>query len=166
MLGDESMSAESHITKVSFIGKEKRWAIQYAGNPTHAWSLTLRIIKKIEGKPQDPLSMSDAVQLAFQEEVEWKINAEILSPFGIKSDEFVEQGLRYFGEDVFRELASKVSKAQLKTALLAEGFPTLLCSSATEHFGLSCAWQEARQLPALQCHPPCSRDMCRPAGMQ
>ncbi len=118
-LGTEKMSYEPGKSKVAFLGKGRaKWAIMWAGVATYAWSITHRISKQVGEKILSLGEMSDIAQTAFQDELEDKINAAILSRFGLTRKEFTKEGSQYLTENISDQLSARISEAKLDTAIL------------------------------------------------
>jgi ATP-dependent protease HslVU (ClpYQ) peptidase subunit len=118
MLGNDIMSAEPTTTKVSFIGKQKRWAVMFAGDPTHAWSVTQRVINKLKNTNETFPAMCEAWKASFVEELEQKINDELLSPYGMNRKEFIQGGKAAFGEEIFGKMLYQIADTGLETEFL------------------------------------------------
>lgn len=118
MLSSSSMSAEPVLVKTSFIGTKIRWAVMFAGDPTHAYSIIQRAINSAAGQTETFAVMEAAFKTAFKAELEQKINDELLSPMGITREQFQQTGKEAFGREIFGKMLYQIGNAKLETDLL------------------------------------------------
>lgn len=118
MMSTMSMSAEPEVTKTSFIGTKIRWAVMFAGDPTHAYSIISRVINSTADQTETFAVMEAAFKTAFKVELGQKINDELLSPMGITREQFQRDGKEAFGRDIFSKMLYQINSAKLETDLL------------------------------------------------
>ena len=118
MLSTETMSAEPTISKLAIVGQKIKWVSMFAGDPTHAWSITDRVRQLLDNKRETPEAVIKAFQAAYESELENKINSEVLSPLGMTRDRFLLDGRRALGDETFNQLYYRILNTSLETDFL------------------------------------------------
>jgi hypothetical protein len=62
--------------------------------------------------------MESAFEKAFQDELEQKINDELLSPLGVTREQFQKTGKKAFGREIFGKMLYQIGHVRLDTDLL------------------------------------------------
>jgi len=124
MLSNEWTGSETPIVKSEAVPNAPRWVRLYAGDPT----IDARVLEHLQaGVPKDKEPTSIEVREAFvralEAEVCRTVENEILSPFGLSREQFVQHGRQYFGDRKFEEMAQQIEDVTLgNTAFLVAGF--------------------------------------------
>lgn len=118
MLSTEEMSSEPSISKVIVVGKQTKWMAMFAGDPTHAWSIIDRACGLLDNKSESFYRVMGAFKTAYQDELENKINSEILSPLGLTRTSFLKDGRSFLGDETFNKLYYEVLNTSLETDFL------------------------------------------------
>lgn len=103
----------------------KRWLGMYAGWPSEVEALRridATLAKRDSNDEPACPEMIAAVEHAYTATRAHRIEATILSTFGMTHQEFMTQGRKRFGDEFFRELAREAQRVVLNTSLLVFGF--------------------------------------------
>jgi hypothetical protein len=122
MLSSAYMSTETRITKAEPLTPSRRWVVMFAGSPTPIGSVIRGVMEKLDGSQESETDVRVAVEAVYRDELRKKIEAEILSPFGLDRPTFLTRGREYFGEQEFARLNYEMSSCRLGLELLVAGF--------------------------------------------
>jgi hypothetical protein len=122
MLSTDYMSAESSSTKINPISSSGRWICIFAGSPSIYGGTLDRIRGLLVGGAENGKNVRAAAEKAFREELNHKIEGELLSPFGLSRKEFLEGGKEYFGSEEFQRILYQLNAIRLDTSFIIAGF--------------------------------------------
>lgn len=122
LLSTSYWSAETSAAKVLPIDPNEQWLCMFSGSPTVRGFVLGRARDALRDSEYTAGDVAEAFLLAFREERQSKVEAEILSLYGIDLKTFREQGLANFGENEFRRLLQEVEDLKLNTEFLIVGF--------------------------------------------
>ncbi len=124
MLSSDYMSVETRVTKVEPISPSRRWMMLFAGSPSPISAILLSVKEELvnANSQETEADVRAAVEHAYREELERKIEGEILSPFGVDRNTFLRRGRAWFGDQQFDRLAYAISACSLDLDLLIAGY--------------------------------------------
>jgi hypothetical protein len=123
LLSWDHTSAEG-ARKMDLLCHDGPWIAMFAGPAGYFLSLTDRITKSLTAGPQTLDQMMSACEGAHAALRIKRVETEILAPYNITLGQFVESGLKWFGESRFNALASEIKflSSDIGIELLVAGF--------------------------------------------
>lgn len=112
------------IIKFGTIAPLVEWYVTFAGDPSRFQSLMNRIrevLGDVKGKRLALSTVTNAIEIAYTSELRRLIEGEVLSPFGLTRDQFVQKGKKYLGEGRFQEVFDRIDRMDLGVELLVAG---------------------------------------------
>jgi hypothetical protein len=123
MLSNEYMSADTRTIKGEPVGRSGKWLAMFSGNPSvQAVVLKLANENLSADKSETSTEVLAAIENAFRETLKRKIDAELLSPYGIDRETFLQRGQAWLGEREFSDLLYQLRTTRLETSFLVAGF--------------------------------------------
>jgi hypothetical protein len=99
------------------------WVAAFANDPTHFQPMMEHARAYIEARP--PSTVDDvmlAIQSAHDARLKEEIERSVLLPYGIKREQFVRSGLKWFGEKQFKKLHTRIARVRVSIDLVVAGF--------------------------------------------
>ncbi len=100
------------------------WIVMFAG-ASHRFRPIVEGMREHLGDGESPrLAVETVVNSAehtYQRELEGLVNAEVLAPYGLSRREFIENGLKWFGEARYGQLLAQINELDLGIELLVAG---------------------------------------------
>jgi hypothetical protein len=122
LLSTDYMSAETSSMKIKPLSPTGRWVCMFAGSPSIYGSVLRRIRTYLSNTDESGESVRVAAENAFRDELNRKIEGQLLSPFGLTRKEFLEQGKSYFGDEQFTRMLYDLNAISLDTSFIIAGF--------------------------------------------
>lgn len=129
-LSTEIMSTESRIMKLSLVGENPRWTVMFAGDPTYSAIITSRVsaeMKRTGARSANEGRIATFFVNTFQDVLRKKIEDELLSPYGLTREQFIQNGRQHFGDELFAKMLYQINEMGLGTEFLV-GNPESLMS--------------------------------------
>jgi hypothetical protein len=132
MLSTPWMSLDTRTQKFWPLCASGRWVAYYSGNPTVDAHVIDAAYKRLSGGGEKTSEeVVKVVEDAFRDELKRKIEGEVLSPYGLDRDTFLDKGLSHFGDKHFNHLVNQVALITLDTSFLDSGLRTGYRSTKT-----------------------------------
>jgi hypothetical protein len=122
MLSTDYTSIESRVLKVEPTTPQRRWIMMFAGAPSPASAFYRELTARLQGKDETEVEVRTNAEEVYREEVRKKIEAEILSPYGIDRATFLRRGRAWFGDEEFLRILYQINNCKLEIELLFAGF--------------------------------------------
>jgi hypothetical protein len=111
------------------IGATGKWLALFAGDPSHA-ALIATQVNDATREPENRAAMTEEgtvammgfCTVAFRNLLKAQIEGLILSPYGMKRDQFLNHGRAVFGDDKFLRIVDQIERAGLGTEFMVGGF--------------------------------------------
>jgi ATP-dependent protease HslVU (ClpYQ) peptidase subunit len=105
--------------KFTTLSSDESWVAMFAGDVHRFGPLTERIRKSLTAYDRD--SLVSACEAAFKIELLKRIETEILLPYGLTREQFIENGRAWFGDMRFGFIADQIAGMDLGIHLLVAG---------------------------------------------
>jgi len=122
LLSTDTTSLESAAAKVFPATGKRRWLVMYSGDPSTCQMVTTTARDHLKGTDESAHDVLTAFSKGFADELERKIECEILAPYGMTRAEFLKDGRGYLGDTAFNQILYAISNAKLGTDFLVAGF--------------------------------------------
>lgn len=124
LLSSDVASVDGTVLKLGKISPALPWYVMFAGDATKFESL-LHLVREelidVESPRREVVEIAAAFEKACERMLRHTIESEILSPFGIGRDDFVQKGREWFGEARFQEFVDQIARTDLGIELLIAG---------------------------------------------
>ena len=126
----EDMSIDTQMLKTQpVLTSGGLWSVMFAGNACVSACVQERVARQLMDRPGYLDVVSKAFEAAFREELQRKIEGDLLSPFGLGRDRFLREGRGYFGDKQFTQMVYQINGTRLGKA----------------RHGFSCGWIRRRR---------------------
>jgi ATP-dependent protease HslVU (ClpYQ) peptidase subunit len=99
------------------------WMAMFAGNDVSTVVPVLRRVRRLLPDREVFLeAVGTAFQVAIQEQITSRVETSILAPYGMNTPQFVQDGLRNLGQELFARLAYQMAEVSLDIMFLVFGF--------------------------------------------
>jgi hypothetical protein len=136
MLSTDTISSETPAAKISLTGHQNRWVVMFAGDPSIYMEVKTDARNRLLGKEEYAKDIIEAFQGAFKDKLCRKIEDELLSPYGMTREQFLDEGRDNFGDEKFLQILNEIEITGLGTDFIVAGFepteplrPTILSFS-------------------------------------
>jgi hypothetical protein len=143
MISSNEISTEG-VSKMATLDKEAPWLLLYSGTAPNYLRLYERITRNLTGS--SAAEVVDAIEEAYRVELLKIHDTEILAPYGISREDFIDHGRERFGEYKFSVILDSLEQTHTDVALLLAGHD----GNAWRIFEANC-WGIVKEQP-LQFH--------------
>jgi len=121
MISTGDMSVDFGTVKFRPIHQD--WIAMFAGNDVSTVVPVLRRVVALLGNDTVALEIiSQAFIVAIQEQITSKAEVSVLAPYGLNTAQFVQDGLRNLGQELFTRLAYQLAEISLDIMFLVFGY--------------------------------------------
>lgn len=111
--------AGSKFVGVSATG---RWLAMFSGTPSAVAPICAAVRASVLETPEGLVDLRNAFQASFALELELKIKATILAPYGVDRATFLRKGRAWLGKNKFSEVIGKIEQCTVGVSFLVAGF--------------------------------------------
>lgn len=123
LLSSDEVSVDGAM-KFARVAPGIAWFVLFAGDPSR-FPLLIDRVQEILGDVKNTRlelsTVTEAFETAYAHEIKRRIDLEILSPYGMDRDEFIQKGKDYLGEVRFNYVMDQISTIDLDIEVLVAG---------------------------------------------